>query len=130
LEKNVLPNFAKLFVDFLKRVDQITGILGKSEAPIGTPVPVEPEKKNTSFTPPNRNNTEFLNTNFVQQPDETEVSEPLQQVAYNEENIGEGAVDVNKLVDEKIVPLLAALVYNTGATERAIKNAPARFSNA
>jgi hypothetical protein len=83
-----------------------------------------------SFTPPDRNNTAFLNAKFVQQPGETEVPEPRQQVAYNEENTGEGAIDVNKLVDEKIVPLLAALVYNTGATERAIKNAPARFSNA
>jgi hypothetical protein len=130
-EKSVIPDFFKMLKGWSERIEQLGTIIkrpGASPGILNTPVPAE-EQQQMSFTPPNRNNTGFLNTNFVQ-PDETEVPEPRQQVAYNEENTGEGAVDVNKLVDEKIVPLLAALVYNTGATERAIKNAPARFSNA
>jgi len=131
-EKSVIPDFFKMLNGWSERIEQIGTILkrpGPSPGLMNEPVPPD-ETQRMSFTPPDRNNTAFLNAKFVQQPDETEVPEPRQQVAYNEENTGEGAVDVNKLVDEKIVPLLAALVYNTGATERAIKNAPARFSNA
>jgi hypothetical protein len=131
-EKSVIPDFFKMLKGWSERIEQLGTIIkrpGPSPGLMNEPVPPD-ETQRMSFTPPDRNNTAFLNAKFVQQPDETEVPEPRQQVAYNEENTGEGAVDVNKLVDEKIVPLLAALVYNTGATERAIKNAPARFSNA
>jgi len=131
-EKSVIPDFFKMLKGWSERIEQLGTIIkrpGPSSGLMNEPVPPD-ETQRMSFTPPDRNNTAFLNAKFVQQPDETEVPEPRQQVAYNEENTGEGAVDVNKLVDEKIVPLLAALVYNTGATERAIKNAPARFSNA
>jgi hypothetical protein len=138
LEKGVLPNFAKLFADFLKRVDQVTGILGKREAPIGTEVPVTPTgNQPSSFTSPTSGEVRAFNANYLDpgliantiNTAMTASKEGLQQVAYNEENTEEGAVDVNKLLDE-VMPLLRALVYNTGATERAIKNAPARFSNA
>jgi hypothetical protein len=143
LEKGVLPNFAKLFADFLKRVDQVTGILGKRGAPINTEIPTPLSETSTGnqpsslITSPTSGDVRAFNANFldpglIANAIKTAMAaskEGLQQVAYNEENTEEGAVDVNKLLDE-VMPLLRALVYNTGATERAIKSSSNSFNNA
>jgi len=131
-EKSVIPDFFKMLKGWSERIEQLGAIISRpsiSPEILNTPEPGP--RTPTSLAPaPTSNNTAFLNAKFVPGPDETEVPEPRQQVAYNEENTGEGAIDVNKLVDEKIVPLLMLLVNNTYDTKRAIQTSSNRFSNA
>jgi hypothetical protein len=133
-EKSVIPDFFKMLKGWSERIEQLGTIIkrpGASPDLMNQPVPGEPEKKNTSFTPPTGNEMRTTNTNYLQPTENTRsLQEGMRQVAYNEENTGEGAIDVNKLVDEKIVPLLMLLVNNTYDTKRAIQTSSNRFSNA
>jgi hypothetical protein len=131
-EKSVIPDFFKMLKGWSERIEQLGAIIsrpGPDPALMNQPVP-GPRTPTSLYPPPTGNEMRTTNTNYLQPTENTRSpQEGMRQVAYNEENTEEGAVDVNKLVDE-VMPLLRALVDNTGATERAIKNAPARFSNA
>ena len=129
-EKSVIPDFFKMLKGWSERIEQLGAIISRPSASPELLNQSVPKKPTSLYPPPTGNEMRTTNTNYLQPTENTRsLQEGMRQVAYNEENTEEGAVDVNKLVDE-VMPLLRALVYNTGATERAIKNAPARFSNA
>jgi len=135
-EKSVIPDFFKMLKGWSERIEQLGAIIsrpGASPDLLNTPAPLK--TPTSSAPPPPGDEMRRVNASYIQplvDVIKTAMTprEGLQQVAFNQENTTEGAIDVNRLVDEKIVPLLAALVSNTGESVRAIKNSPMKFSNA